>query len=495
MGAVGSSIYLTRVFYMIRGIVTARFLGPADYGVWGSLGILLSYSNLAPLGSAEAVGREIPYYTQRGEEARARSTKELAFSFNLYASLLASFAILAYALVHRAHLEPLYYYGLFVVAAGMTLQQLYFFYGIVLRAEKRFVLRSKIEVAYAAFNVPITILLVVLYGIYGLYAAFVLNLLVIVAYLSFRLRIRPRLSLPRRPLVELMRIGFPIYLIGLVYTVFATVDRIVIVKYLSPSDMGFYTIALTLMTVLGEAPVVVAQVMSPSLIERYSRAKSLDEVFPFVQLPTMAIACCFPVLLVLTIFGFEYLVLYVLPRFQPGFAALEILVLGSFFTGVLRGPSSFLLAVRRQMAAVLIYAVAVGIAFGLNVSFVKAGYGLEGVAAATAITYAILLAMYGTYVYSFFFGRGIAPYLGLFGRILLPFGLSLGFYLGLKWLLPLEGGAPVADGFRLLCKTAIYLLLSAPTVYWFLRWYGLWQDLVTRIPWNALRRRLPGGGA
>ncbi len=491
MGAVGSSLYLTRVFYLLRGLVTARILGPADYGVWGALSILLNYANLTPLGSAEAVGREIPYYAQKGDEARVRSTKELAFSFNLYASLLGSLAVLVFALVRRPHLEPLYFHGLLVVAAGMTLQQLYYFYGIVLRAEKRFVYRSKIEVVYAAVNVPSSIVLVVLYGIYGLFAAFVLNLIGLVAYLIAKVPIRLRLRLPRAPLADLMRIGFPIYLIGIVYTVFASVDRLVIVKYLSAADMGFYTIALTLMTVLGEAPVVVAQVMSPNLIERYSRAKSVDEVFPFVQLPTMAIAYCFPALLVPAVFGFEYLVLYVLPRFQPGFVPLEILVLGSFFIGVLRGPSSFLLAVRRQTAAVLIYALAVVIALALNVAFVKAGFGLRGIALATALTYFILLVMYASYVYSFFFGRRVASYLGLFGRILLPFALSLGLYLVLRWVLPLSGGAPGMDGIRLLGKVAIYLLLVTPTVYWFLRRYGLWHDLVSRLPWGMLKRWFP----
>lgn len=491
MGAVGTSLYLTRFLYLIRGVITARFLGPAAYGIWGALGILLSYSNLTPLGSAEAVGREIPYHAQRGDTERVRKTKRLAFSFNLYASLLGTLGVAIFALVRRAHLEPIYFHGLLVVAAGITLQQLYFFYGIVLRAEKRFFFRSKVEVVYALFNVPVTVALVVLLGLYGLFAAFLVNLVAIVSYLTVRVPIRPQLRIPGAPLAELMRIGFPIYLIGLVYTVFTSVDRLVILKYLSSSDMGYYTIAVTLMTILGEAPMVIAQVMSPNLIERYSGSESLDEVFPYVQIPTLSIAFFFPVLLVIAIFAFEYLVQYVLPRFLPGFAALELLVFGSFFTGVLRGPSSFLLAVRKQTAAVIIYAIGVVIAVILNITFVKAGMGLAGVALATGLTYFLLLLMYASYVYSFFIGRRLGGYLALYANVLLPFLLSLGVYLALRRALPLTGDAAAADAGRVLLKAAIYLLLVSPTLFYFLRRHGLWRDLVDRVPWRAIRARLP----
>lgn len=497
MGAVGVSLYLSRFLYLIRGVVTARFLGPSAYGIWGALGILLSYSNVLPLGSAEAVGREIPYHAQRGDTERVRKTKELAFSFNLYASLLASLAVAIFAILRRAHLEPVYFYGLLVVAVGITLQQLYFFYGIVLRAEKRFFFRSKVEVIYALINVPITIALVVLFGLYGLFAAFLTNLLLITAYLTVKIHIRPQLRISRAPLANLMRIGFPIYLIGLVYTVFTSVDRLVILKFLTTSDMGYYSIAVTLMTMLGEAPMVIAQVMSPNLIERYSGSESLDQVFPYVQIPTLAIAFFFPVLLVLAIFGFDYLVHYALPKFLPGFAALELLVLGSFFTGVLRGPSSFLLAVRKQMAAVIIYAIGVGIAIALNIGFVKAGMGLTGIALATGITYFLLLLMYVTYVYTFFLGWRIRGYLSLYAAIIFPFLFSVGAYLVLRAAFPLTGGAPVEDAGRLLLKCALYLLVVSPTLYYFLKRYGLWRDLVERAPWRLVKARLPrwlGGG-
>jgi O-antigen/teichoic acid export membrane protein len=483
MGAVGGSLYLARLMFLIRGLVTARFLGPSDYGVWGALSILLNYSNLTPLGSAEAVGREVPFYAQRGEAERVRETKEQAFSFNIYASLLAVLAIVIFALARRTSLAPAYFYGLLVVAAGITFQQLYFFYGIVLRAEKRFFFKSKVEIVYAAVNVPITIALVVIYGLPGLFASFLINIGFIVFYLRSRIPIHFRFRLKRSYVVELIRIGFPVYLIGLVYTVFLSVDRIVIVKYLTSSDMGYYSIAVALVTVLGEAPIIIAQVMGPSLIERYSSSKSLSEVYPYVQIPTMAITFCFPVLLVTAIFGIEYLIRYLLPKFLPGFTAIEILVVGSFFMGMTRGASSFLLAIRRQTVAVIIYVICVGVAVVLNVGMVKAGYGLNGIALATSLTYLALFLMYTTYVFSFFFQRDAVSYLKFYGKVFSTFAYSLIVFLFLRHHIPLQGVDAIADAWRVAIKIGLYLLVMSPWVIYFLRSHGLWEEL-----WRQVRR-------
>jgi O-antigen/teichoic acid export membrane protein len=490
MGAVGVSLYVTRALYLVRGLVTARFLGPSDYGVWGTLGILLNYSNLAPLGSAEAVAREVPLHMERGEPARARDVVEQSFSFNLYASLLATLAILVYAHLRRASLEPIFFTGLHVAAAGITLQQLYFFYRIVLRAQRRFFFQSKVDILLALVNVPVTIGFVALWGLRGLYASYVLVYVWIIGYLLWNvpIRLRGRLDLPL--IVELIRIGFPVYLLGLVYTLFMSVDRMVIAKFLTPADMGYYTIAYTVIGTLGEVPLVIASVMSPNLIGRYSRSATPAEMLPYVETPTVAIATFFPALLVVVVIGIEWVLHYILPRFLPGFVAMEILLFGAFFIALARGPSSFLLAVRKQIVAVAIYAICVLAAFGLNLWFVKLGWGLVGVAIATSLTYALLFALYVTYIFTFFFGRRLGAYARLYARLLLPFALSALVYVALRLGIPLDGHAPLADAARSLGRTAIYLALVTPFLIAFLRRHGLWEPLLRRARWETLRDRL-----
>ncbi len=487
----GASLYVTRALYMIRGLVTARFLGPSDYGVWGTLGILLNYSNLAPLGSAEAVAREVPLHTERGEKDRARAVVEQSFSFNLYASLLASLAIFAYAHLRRASLDPIFFTGLHVAAAGITLQQLYFYYRIVLRAQRRFFFQSKVDILFALVNVPATIALVALRGLEGLYLSYVLVYVWIIGYLVWNVPIRLHARLDFTLIADLIRIGFPVYLLGLVYTLFMSVDRMIIAKFLTPADMGYYTIAYTIIGMLGEVPMVIAQVMSPNLIGRYSKSATPAEMLPYVETPTVAIATFFPVLQVVVLIGIEWVLRYILPRFLPGLVAIEILLFGALFIALTRGPSSFLLAVRKQGVAVGIYVICVLAAFGLNLWFVKIGWGLVGVAVATSVTYALLFALYVTYIFTFFFGRRIGAYARLYARLLLPFALSAIVYLVLSKGIPMHGQEPFADAARALGRMAIYLALATPFLIRFLRGHGLWEPFLRRVRWDAIRDRLP----
>ena len=491
MGAVGVSLYVTRALYLLRGLVTARFLGPSDYGIWGTLGILLNYSNLAPMGSADAVARQVPFHKARGEEDRAREVVEQSFSFNLYASLLATLAILLYAQARRASLEPVFFAGLHVAAAGITLQQLYFYYRIVLRAEGRFFFQSKVDILLAMVNVPVTIGLVALWRLKGLYVSYVLVYVWIVGYLVWNVPIRLRFRLDLPLLVDLVRIGFPLYLLGLTYTLFMSVDRMIIAKFLTSADMGYYTIAYTIIGTLGEVPMVVAQVMSPNLIGRYSRSATKAEMLPYVEMPTVAIATFFPPLQVLVLISAEWVMHYILPRFLPGFVPIEILLFGAFFIALTRGPSSFLLAVRKQIVAVGIYAICVLAAFGLNLWFVKIGWGLIGVSVATSATYALLFVLYVTYIFTFFFGRRVGAYARLYGRLLLPFALAALVYVALRVGIPLDGHAPLADAGRALARVAIYLVLASPFLIGFLRRHGLWEPLLRRARWETIRARLP----
>jgi O-antigen/teichoic acid export membrane protein len=490
MGAVGTSVYVTRALYVLRGLVTARFLGPSDYGVWGTLSILLNYSNLAPMGSAEAVGREVPFYAQRGEVEHVRRVKEQSFSFNLYTSLLASLGILAFVYFRRGQLSPMYQLGLCVVAAGITLQQLYFFYRIVLRAEKRFFLQSKIEILFACVNVPLTMLLAALYGLRGLYCAWLVGYATVVTLLLVLVPIHLRWRLDRSLIADFIRIGFPVYLIGLVYTVFMSVDRIVIAKFLTSTDMGYYTIALTLGGTLGEIPMVVAQVIGPTLIERYSREGSSAGVLPYVRTPTFAIAFGYPVLQGMALFALEYVIRYFLPKYLPGLVPIEILIGGGCFLALSRGPSSFLLAVRRQTMAVVIYGICVGVAFGLNIWFVSIGMGLPGVALATILAYAALDFLYVSYVFSFFYRRDWIAYVKLHGQLLFPFVYALVVYVLLRIGLPLRGDAPLADLGRVALRGTIYLILAAPLLVHFARRFGFWEDLVGLLRRVAIRSKV-----
>ena len=62
--------YLSEFLFLLRGLLLARILGPALFGVWSQLKIALLFLQYSQLGVHEALLREVPYALGGGHEGR-----------------------------------------------------------------------------------------------------------------------------------------------------------------------------------------------------------------------------------------------------------------------------------------------------------------------------------------------------------------------------------------------------------------------------------------
>ena len=67
------SQYLSRFVQLFRGIVAARLLGPAAYGSWNALLLVLDYGILSQLGLQQGLDQEIPGAITRGNDPESRA--------------------------------------------------------------------------------------------------------------------------------------------------------------------------------------------------------------------------------------------------------------------------------------------------------------------------------------------------------------------------------------------------------------------------------------
>lgn len=101
--------------------------------------------------------------------------------------------------------------------------------------------------------------------------------------------------------------------------------------------------------------------------------------------------------------------------------------------------------------------------------------------------------MYAGYVYSFFFEGRISAYLIFFLKVLVPFAYSLAAFWILKNQIPLEGDAVLADAWRSAARIGLYLLLVSPLLVYFLKTYGLWDELRRGASWGSMKQLLTRG--
>src|SRR6185503_8853096 len=97
---VALSQYLARAMLLVRGLVSASALGPAGYGVWNALNLILDYGTYASLGSLLGLDLRLPAASLEADPSRARRMLQGTWSI-VWIGWLAFAVILAGLLVWR----------------------------------------------------------------------------------------------------------------------------------------------------------------------------------------------------------------------------------------------------------------------------------------------------------------------------------------------------------------------------------------------------------
>ena len=271
---------------------------------------------------------------------------------------------------------------------------------------------------------------------------------------------RPRWHWPT--LRRLLEVGIPMQVAGLVTTLFRSLDQLLLLGRLGPAALGLYSIGTSVNTFVYGIPNAVSVVTFPSFQERYGRHESRAALLNLLVTPVRALAL---VVLPLAVGG-AYLALpalvhAVLPQFAGGLRAAQVLLLGTFALSLNHMPGQFLITVDRQGPGIAVAAASTALLAGGCWLALDRGLGLVGVAAATAVAYAVssaaMLLLAVTMAGSF--RRGAA----LLGECALALTWTWGAVAACEHLVP--GPVPAA-GWAEVATAAVriplFLLLVAP---------------------------------
>lgn len=393
------SILLTQMVTVAASVLTRRFLGPTQMGVWAFLQTLLGYAEYSALGTTAAAALEIPLHNGRGDAERSRRITNAAFSFALISSLAVAAVSVAYALLRRAALREELFYGLLMAGVFVVLQRFNGLFITLVRADKQFTLAGKQMLYSSLVNAALIALLSYRFRIYGFLAAMALSLLFNIVYLMRRSGLRMSFVSDWAQMGSLVRYGLPLMSIGLMGTVFETMDRLFITRFLGFEMLGLYSVALMAVNYLNGVPNSVGVVTISHLQEKVGQAgekaaltaylKRVDAGYGALMLLLIASAWCLV----------PWMVRALLPEFVDGLPALKWLVLGTYFSALSQGYTQLLYVVRKHRAMLVLLPLASIAAVALNLSALAAGHGVVGVAAATAVSsfvYFTLLFFYGS---------------------------------------------------------------------------------------------------
>ncbi len=392
---VGSSTAICHALGMAASLLLRVVLSPAQMGIWQALKLLLSYGNYANLGVSKGAARQYNVALGRGDTAAARYGLNLAFTVNTLSSLLYA-AILAGAGVWigcsgGGRWAGNWAVGLAAVGGLAVLARYVTFHVTILRTKQAFRITSQLSVLEAVLTLLVCAPAAWLWGLPGLYGGTLAVMLAALIFVRRHAGETLRWALNLDEIRRLIAIGGPILLAGTVSSLLRSLDKLMILGYLSDREfqLGCYSVALMVSAQLFGLGNMLSIVMGPRYGEKYGQSGDRGVVARLAARASELSAAAMALPAAWAVLAAGPLLRWLLPDYQTGVAPLTWLVPGAVALTLALPGSQYLVAVGRQRRALAVVMIATAVAALGNHLALRGGYGLIGVAAATAAAYAI----------------------------------------------------------------------------------------------------------
>jgi len=374
----------------IVGIIIRRILQPAIMGLFNEIMLVFDYARYSQFGVLDALDRELPYFHGKKDLRKIEILKDASFTFCLIMGLAIAIALFVISFFMAFHKDALLINGIRIISFMVIIQFVSSLYIISCRAKNNFSPISIYTVLIAILDVVFKVALVLKFGLYGLLWASVLTWVfgLIYFYKATGEGFRFLTSFPFGEIKRLLKIGFPIFIMGFVFMTLRNLDRIMIIRLLGTEKLGFYTIALMVSVYIVQLPNLIYAVIFPRFYQAYGERQDIFNIKELFVKPTMVFANFFPIFIGIVILFLPLLVNYTLPLYSPGLVPAYILLLGSSFLALANMPGYLLIVLNKQIYMIVIGLLSIILGVGLNYLFVKKfNLGLPGIAMASGIAY------------------------------------------------------------------------------------------------------------
>lgn len=473
-----ASRYLILGFGFVRNLLIAKFLSPADYGVWVLITLVLTYGDQIHLGLRHFGDKAIPYQRGRGE-ATGPLANEI-YSGILFFSFSAMLLLIVFAGFARgpdaATRAGLLFAGIIIIA-----DQVNRFYYMIMRAHNEFMQASKIESFYELWRTLFLIGGVVMFKFQGALAGLALSSLLMAIYFSWRHRASYRFNWPGHKLWDLLQRSWPLFINGLLFILLSNLDRLAAASALPSHELGLYGLVALLAAIAFNAAQAVGVVVYPRFSEQFGRHGKAQELEFFFTHVLRATSYLVPPLVAGVFLSAPFIITGFLPAYREAIPAIFLLMPGAYFFALVQLPASFLMAtdhnrqyITVEAATIVVVALSYFIGLQLERSFLT-------VAALTAFGFflyatSLLVVCYKIMGYMFF------KLLLKMIKIYVPLVFSLiAVYVLLRFFpYPLAGTLQESLLWSLR-QLALFLVLYGALFYWANLRTGYWQRLRTEL--------------
>lgn len=396
----GSSV-ATAMAQLISGFVIVKWIAPEELGMWQTVRTAQIYAFLLLLGINNGLGRELPYFLGKGDEAFASRLANTTFFCVTMANVLVIACGIVCAIMF-AHHGMEFVCSIAAITAMIVLGFYQHIFHLTFRSKDSFKKLTNIQMIEAGLSV-LTVPMVYFFGYYGMLGRLLVMAVVISILLYIHLPIRMRLRMDWQALKSLMKTGLPIFGLDYFKNSCATLDRWVLYNVGGFKTVGIYALAGIVTQTLGTLPTALSNYTYPRMSYKFGQTRDGKELWRFgIRFVLLATAIAI-VSTVAAWFALPYLVPIFAPKYIEGLGAARITLISTSFAGfMLIVDALWSMKIWRLMVGYQVVS-AVLFALGPLLGVVFIGRTVEGVAWGAVVgsvlrsLIALVMTYYGTH--------------------------------------------------------------------------------------------------
>ncbi|GAA0319189.1 hypothetical protein GCM10008967_07150 [Bacillus carboniphilus] len=394
--SLGSTTLLSAIFSFLVGVATRNILGPEQYGYYLTISLAFTFIPLLQLGTLNAMNREVPFYLARQKEERVQEVRNLTFSFLFTIPLFTVVLfILASIFLFFLDIEMEYKTGILFTSIISIFLFLSGYVEMYYKSEQNFRTASKLMFIKSFSQSMLTLILVLWIGYEGLYIGMLLALIieVVMGRKSF---INIRFVFDIGKYKQLIKIGFPILLVGLVWSLMIASDRMIIALMMTPKDVGNYGVGMLVFSTLMFLPQVIGQVLYPKIVQLVSKEK-YEEIKTYYWRVNKVLASIMVIVVLIGYLFVPYFIAWFMPEYVGGIKAAQILIIGIFPLTLVGFAANYFNSTQNHKIYISIQLVVIIINILLSIILLKINSEIYMVALATSVSYVIYFILMNLY--------------------------------------------------------------------------------------------------
>ncbi|WP_034857901.1 lipopolysaccharide biosynthesis protein [Hungatella hathewayi] len=327
---VTASTVICSLFSFAYSVYAKKYVLPLEYGIYTTCLLLQTYLNYAQLGVMNSYNRDYPQFLGAEKSEEARKLKNTAFCFviliYLILMIIVDSAILL--LYSNALLEKHYFWGYLLCPITVLLETIASFCIYTERMEGRYNMTAAVSLIKTVAAIILGLFAIKKWFYYGLYIMPITGSLLSIAF-YFKTSLKTiRFKIDITTLKYSIHTGLPLLINSLVWTIMSSVDKFIILFFMTTEDLGVYSVPLMGFSTMVIVPQTISQIFYYKISRIYGETNSTHKLIDQCNQYTLLTSACTGITAIVAYYLLPILVDIFMPNYHAGIKPAQILIVG-----------------------------------------------------------------------------------------------------------------------------------------------------------------------